>query len=163
MSARRSRSGRRLYHGGVPGLWVGDEILPGMARHRYVEGCPCCEAQARGEHTGIDPPTPEGWVYATSDKEYARFYASRAVNGTLYRVQLVGDVEPSSEDHFPTWRARKAVVLGVLNQNVTLTHGQRRRLFLRWGGSPEEFAAMVASFGMAKPGIPARGEVEVRK
>lgn len=133
-----------LFHGGVAGLRCGDRILPNMAEHRYVEGCAHCDAQRDGvASSGFDPATPEGWVYASSDREYARYYASRAVGGTLYRVRLEGDVEPSLEDPFPSWRGRSAVVVEVLATKVQLTNSQRLRLFLRWGGTEAEFKAMV--------------------
>lgn len=132
-----------LFHGGVPGLWVGDVLLPNMAHARFVDGCAECEAHKRGESV-FDPLTPSDWVYATSDREYARYYASRAVKGTLYRVRLEGETERSTEDPFPTWRARRAIVLGVPERNITMTMKQRRCLFLRWGGTSEEFDAMIA-------------------
>jgi hypothetical protein len=135
-----------LWHGGVGGLWRGQVLEPGHAAKRYVEGCACCEAQEAGHsHFGIDPATPEGWVYATNDREYARWYASRAVKGWLYRVELLGDVEPSTEDPFPTWRARSARIHAVPERNIVLSMAERRRIFLRWGGTEEEFEAMVAS------------------
>ena len=137
--------GRILFHGGVPGLWCGDEILPDMAEHRYVEGCAHCDTQKEGGATLIDPATPSGWVYA-----------SRAVRGTLYRVRLVGNVEPSMEDPFPTWRAERAVVVGVPERDITLTMAERRRLFVRWGGSEEEFGEMIAGLGLRPPRIPTR-------
>ena len=132
-----------LFHGGVPGLWVGDVILPNMAEHRYVPGCKYCEAQRTNSEVAFDPPTPPDWVYATSDRPYARCYASRAVRGTLYRIRLEGDVERSTEDPFPTWRGRRAIVVASLERAVTLTMKERRRLFVRWGGTPEEFEEMV--------------------
>lgn len=132
-----------LWHGGVGGLWRGGIIKPDMAEHRYVEGCPHCEAQRTGTWApGEDPGTPSGFVYATSDREYARYYASRAVRGTLYRVELA-DAELSNEDKFPSWRGSSARVLEVRERNITLTWAQRRRLFLRWGGTDAEFDAMV--------------------
>lgn len=135
-----------LFHGGAPGLWVGSVVLPGKAEHRYVPGCAHCEAQSKGVNLG-DAPTPEGWIYATADRAYARYYASRALEGTLYRVRLEGDVEPSEEDppQFPTWRARRAVVVEVLERRVVLSMSQRRHLFLRWGGTESQFEEMVAS------------------
>jgi len=134
----------KLYHGGVGGLVVGDTIEPNMAERRFVDGCPQCAAQAVGEHVhGFDPPTPEDWVYATTDREYARYYASRAVKGSLYVVDLEGDIEESIEDLFPTWRARRAVVRRVLEFRVTLTMRQRRKLFRRWGGTEAEFEALL--------------------
>lgn len=133
-----------LFHGGAPGRRVGDVLLPNMAEHRYVDGCPHCEAQRNGSWTpGMDPGTPEGWLYATSDRPYARYYASRAVLGTLYRVRLEGDVERSFEDPFHSWRGRNAVVVGVLERSVALSMLERRKLFKRWGGSDEEFEEMI--------------------
>jgi hypothetical protein len=134
----------KLYHGGVGGLWVGDAIEPNMGERRYVDGCPQCAAHAAGIHIhGYDPPTPEDWVYATTDREYARYYASRAIRGSLYVVRLEEDVEPSVEDPFPTWRGRRAIVLRVPEIRITLTMKQRRKLFMRWGGTAEEFNEMI--------------------
>lgn len=135
-----------LFHGGVAGLQPGELILPSHAEHRFVTGCPDCEAHRRGDTgpTG-DPATPPEWVYATEDRQYARWYASRAGKGWLYRVHLEGDIERSIEDpHFATWRARRAVVVSVLERAVVLTMKERRRLFLRWGGTPREFDRMIA-------------------
>lgn len=136
-----------LFHGGVAGLKPGDLILPGHAEHRYVDGCLDCEAQRHG-HTGPtgDAPTPPEWVYACGDRQYARFYASRAVSGWLYRVELRGDVERSDEDpeQFGCWRGREAVVLSVLERAVRLTMQQRRRLFVRWGGTDREWHRLAA-------------------
>lgn len=135
-----------LFHGGVPGRKVGDLLVPGMAEHRYVEGCKHCEAQRDGTLTGIDPPTPPDWVYACADLPYARWYASRAVYGTLYRVRLEGDVERSVEDPDWSWtyRAPAARVVRVLERDIMLTMPERRKLFARFGGSPAEFKRMVA-------------------
>ncbi|WP_229868851.1 hypothetical protein [Streptomyces inusitatus] len=127
----------RLFHGGVPGLKPADLIEPG--HHRTVDGCPTCEARARGENRVVpglgvvDPPTgrPDR-VYATSDREYARHYASMAWYGDLYVVELIGNVEPSEEDHFPTWCAPAARVLSVYSRAVQLTMAERRRLNRRW-------------------------------
>ncbi len=141
---------RLLFHGGVPGLKVGSVIIPGMAEHRYVEGCAHCEAQRRGSSVG-DPATPEGWVYACADLPYARYYASRAVYGSLYRVRLEGDVEPSVEDPsiFHAYRARSAVVVQVLENRILLTMKERFKLWKRWGGTEAEFERMVSS--MTRP------------
>ena len=133
---------RKLYHGGVAGLHRGDIIRPGMAEGRYVPGCPHCEAQRRGEMLG-DPPTPPEWVYATHDYLYARYYASRAVRGSLYVVEPVGPTEASTEDLIPTVRARALRVLRVVERGVELTMRERRWLFLAQGGTDEEFEAMI--------------------
>lgn len=127
----------RLFHGGIPGLKPGDLIEPGPPH--VVDGCEICSARARGQHYvvpglgSIDPPTgrPDR-VYVTSDREYARFYASKYVLGDLYSVQLTGDVQVSTEDFFPTWAAESAVVTGVVSRAVRLTDRQRGTLMRRW-------------------------------
>lgn len=134
-----------LFHGGAPELWPGSVILPDMAHTRYQDDCPQCVAQRMGVGgTWLDPPTPEGFVYATSDKEYARYYASRAVKGWLYEVEIDPTSEEESvEDPFPTWRAKHANVLRVLEKRITLTMDERRNIFIRWGGTETEFEAML--------------------
>lgn len=152
-----------LFHGGSPELWKGRKILPGMADRRYHEGCAICAAQKAGVSTGIDPTTPHGFVYATSDRAYARYYASRFGKGWLYEVQLADDAEPSTEDppQFPTSRASSATVLRVLEKRITLTMDERRELFMRWGGNEAEFNAMVTSVlgDMNLPFAPQVGEL----
>lgn len=137
-----------LWHGGAKGLIRGDTIDPDMAHTRYVEGCACCEDHKRREKT-VDPATPDGWVYATSHRLYGRYYASRAVGGDLYKVRLKGEIEQSTEDHFPTWRARAAVVEKVVARNIILSMRERRNLFLKWGGTIGEFENMVVSVAMS--------------
>ncbi len=138
---------RTLFHGGTSGLAVGDTIKPNRAYHKHVDGCPTCEAKARGDATLIDAPTPPDWVYATRDKAYARFYASMC-RGDLYQVRLIGDVERSNEDQFPSWRGRRARIESVAERGVTLSWSQRRQLFKRWGGTDTEFDAMVTQMGL---------------
>lgn len=130
-----------LFHGGIAGLNPGDEITPEHDRH--VDGCPICDATRAGIATPFDIPTPEGWVYATEDRQYARHYASLVNLGWLYRVQLNGDIEPSTEDPFPSWRGRTATVVSVLERGVRLTTKERRRLFIRWGGTASQFDLMM--------------------
>ncbi|MEU6929021.1 hypothetical protein AB0A05_07635 [Streptomyces sp. NPDC046374] len=135
----------RLFHGGVAGLQPGALIEPHPARS--VDGCPICEARARGEHYvvpglgSVDPPTgrPDR-VYMTSDRPYGFFYASLAWRGDLYVVKPVGDVEESTEDPFPTWCAPAARVVSVYSRCVQLTMAERRRLFRRWGIADAEKA-----------------------
>ena len=134
-----------LFHGGISGLGPGDVIRSNQAHRKHIEGCRTCEALARGEATEFDKPTPPGWVYATTDRMYARHYASKA-GGDLYRVELAGDVERSTEDRFPTWRGRRARVLAVAERGVRLSSRERERLFVRWGGTVEEFNELVEVF-----------------
>lgn len=133
----------RLWHGGVPGLRVGDLVVPGE-RH-YEDGCPVCAAKAEGRNftvggVVVDPlNVHEDRVYVTSDREYARFYASKYPLGDLYRVEPVwrlGDMSPlvdvGTEDPFPTWAAPAARVEAVYERAVRLTHRQRVTLLERW-------------------------------
>lgn len=127
----------RYFHGGVPGLDVGDIITP--HKPNVVDGCPICAARAAGESYTvpglgvIDPPTgrPER-VYVTTDREYGRFHASRYWLGDLYAVEPFGELEASDEGFFPTWCADGAVITSVVSRAVRLTDKQRRTLSRRW-------------------------------
>lgn len=136
-------SGPRLWHGGAPGLNPGDLLLPGHER-KVHEGCAVCEARTKGQHAGIDPPSAKRAVYLTSDKEYARHYASLYGRGDLYSVEPVGELTPSAEDHFPTWTVEAARVVAVYQRAVLLTWSQRRSLFRRWTKADERALATGA-------------------
>lgn len=131
-----SEAALRYFHGGVPGLKPGDTIIPSPPH--VIDGCKVCEARAMGQTAtvggaAIDPPTgrPDR-VYITSDRDYARFYASRYWYGDLYTVEPVGQLEPSTEDPFPTWCVPSARVASVYTRAVLLTPSQRRSLLRRW-------------------------------
>ncbi|MGV8973698.1 MAG: hypothetical protein ACOH10_15365 [Rhodoglobus sp.] len=126
----------RLWHGGVPGLRLGDLIVPGHER-QTKDGCPICEART-AELAGGPRPVVDGLamhadkVYLTTDREYARHYASLFGRGDLYRVEPVGQVERSAEDSIETYLADSAAVTGVYDRAVLLTNRQRRALQRRW-------------------------------
>lgn len=129
--------GTRLFHGGVPDLRPGDLIKPHPPN--VVEGCATCEARAAGRNHEVpglgvvDPATLHtDRVYVTSDREYARFYASKYWLGDLYQVEPVGDLLASDEDHFPTWMCEAARVVSVVSRAVRLTDRQRRTLTNKW-------------------------------
>lgn len=119
---------------------VGDLIVPGE-RH-YEDGCPVCVAKAAGRNfmvdgIAVDPINQhEDRVYVTSDREYARFYASKYPLGDLYRVEPVGGVselvDVGAEDPFPTWAVPAARVVAVYDRAVRLTHRQRVTVLERW-------------------------------
>ena len=123
----------RYWHGGVPDLRAGDLIRPGSSRRPH-EGCPFCDVRASGLAIVIDGHLMDGpsaypdRVYLTTDREYARHYASLYGRGDLYRVEPVGPVE----DHFETVTAKSARVLAVYDRAVLLTPGQRKALHRRW-------------------------------
>lgn len=131
----------RLFHGGVPGLRVGDIILPGHDR-RHHDGCPWCEARANGgAYLGMDGPTRrEGRVYATPNRLYAKHYASLWGRGDLYRVAPVGELERSTEDSIDAFCAEAFTVAAVLDRAVLLTWSERRRLFRVWGHADRSVA-----------------------
>lgn len=136
-----------LFHGGAADLWKGSIVKPNMAHGRYLDDCAQCQAQKHGVSSllGMDPETPANFIYATSDREYARYYASRAGRGWLYEVELdPASIEPSKEDPFPTWRASEARVVRVLEKRITLTMQERKDLFIRWGGTEAEFDSLIA-------------------
>lgn len=131
----------RLWHGGVPGLHVGDLITPGHTRKSH-DGCPWCAARdaqtAGGPRPDIDPlALHQDRVYVTTDREYARHYASLYGRGDLYRVEPVGDLTKSTEDTIPTWVVPAARVTAVYDRAVLLTWGQRRAMFRRWTAADE--------------------------
>lgn len=134
-------SDSRLWHGGKPGLTPGQVLLPGHSR-RIHEGCAFCAArEAGGTVAGIDPPSAKHAVYVTSDKEYARHYASLYGYGDLYTVEPVGERAVSDEDHFPTWACDSARVVAVYQRAVRLTWSQRRALYRRWEVADREHEA----------------------
>jgi hypothetical protein len=131
----------------MPGLAPGDRIQPGNTHLRAHEGCPTCEVRSRGEHGPLEPATPPDRVYGTTDRQYARFYASQAGLGWLYRVRPIGDLHESTEDHFPSFWAAEFEVVSILERAVRLTMRERRRLFIRWGGNDAEWRAVLSSLG----------------
>ena len=124
----------RLFHGGVPDLRVGDLIEPGHSRRAH-DGCPWCEARARGDaHLGMDGPSQHaGRVYATEHRLYAKYHASLWGRGDLYRVEPVGDVQPSDEDSIPSVHTPALKVMAVVDRAILLTNSERRRLYREWG------------------------------
>ena len=131
-------SDTRLWHGGIPGLRVGD-VLTGGQQRKHHDGCAFCEARAKGESLGgIDPPSKLQGVYVTSDKEYARHYASLWGYGDLYVVEPLGELVPSKEDHFLSWVVSSARVVSVYQRAVLLTWTKRRALAKRWKVADEK-------------------------
>lgn len=135
----------RYFHGGLPDLKPGDLITPHPPN--VVDGCTICAAKAAGqqpivEGLGVVDPLTErpDRVYITTDRDYGRFYASKFPRGDLYSVEPVGEPEPSTEDHFPTWSVPAARVVTVYDRYVQLTPKQRRSLLRRWTAADIEHA-----------------------
>jgi len=132
----------RYFHGGIPDLRPGDWIVPSPPN--YLDDCPICQAKKAGIQTTIDPLTghPDR-VYVTTDKPYARFFASKFPRGSLYLVEPDGELLPSVEDRFPTWMVERARVLAVYDTRVELTWSQRRVLLRRWAALDRAAAVTV--------------------
>lgn len=126
------------WHGGVPGLSPGDLLQPGYPRQLH-DGCEFCAARANGmavlgpDGIPIDPPSKHGdRIYVTTDKAYARFYASLYGRGDLYKVRPIGTSMRSAEDRFPTWVIEAGEIIEVVERSVLLTTTQRSKLNARW-------------------------------
>jgi hypothetical protein len=133
----------RYFHGGKPGLEPGDLIEPGAPN--YLDNCPICQAVKAGRSTPYEQPSQNpDRVYVTSDKPYARFYASKYPRGGLYVVEPLGELVESTEDRFPTWHCPSARVLTVYDRCVELTPSQRRVLFRRWTVADRHAAQVLA-------------------
>lgn len=127
----------RLFHGGIAGLNPGDLIEPGHGR-KHHDGCPWCEARARGEaHLGIDPLAEAGRVYCTTNRLYAKHYASLWGRGDLYTVEAVDFMVSSQEDTIESFKAPALRVLSVLERAVLLCPSERRRLLREWTAADE--------------------------
>ncbi len=124
----------RYFHGGVPGLKVGDLIEPqplGEGSH-LVDGCPTCEARKTGKQLPTDN-LDASLVYVTPDREYARVYAAGYPQGALYVVEPMGDLTPSP-DPVPSWGCPAARVTGVYDACVRMSPAQVSRAVRRYLG-----------------------------
>lgn len=149
-----------FYHGGKPGLKVGDVLVPSTPH--IEDGCPICEAKKRGmvctvgeyrrwlmqfgpaaakvlraladapDDAPVDPPAAKQAVYITTDNNYATWYAARSGNGDLYEVAPLTTPERSPEDNFPSFTVESARVVRVIRRNVRLTRTERRVIEHQW-------------------------------
>lgn len=108
--------GLRLYHGGRPGLRVGDliEYIPLPA--------------------GIAHPMPkwEGWVSATTSRIIAKQAADAIGLGDLYRVTPVGAFHQAEEFAAPVYRVAALRVAAIHDRAVKLTASEHRRYLREW-------------------------------
>jgi hypothetical protein len=125
-----------LFHGGVPFLQLGAIIEPGHERQSH-DGCEFCAARAQSRaHLGVDGPSARAdRVYCTTNRLYAKHYASLWGRGDLYRVEPVGSILRSDEDTIPSFHAGALRVVAVHDRAVLLTWSERRRLFREWSAA----------------------------
>jgi hypothetical protein len=122
------------WHGGAPGLRVGDVIKPRSVDETapLLDGCPVCEARKAGQQLDEDDNDP-GLVYVTTDRDYARIYAAGYPRGALYRVEPIGAlVDRSENDPVPSWGCAAAQVLSIYDPVVILTTKRIRQLMRRF-------------------------------
>lgn len=104
------------FHGGIPGLNVGDMILPpsvtGTTRDMADE-----LTQLAAPHL-IRPDM----VYATTVQDVARGFAAMHPDGALYRVEMVGDVQPDPDMPVTSVMGPSARVVEVVKARVILAH-----------------------------------------
>ena len=144
----------RYWHGGMPGLRVGDLIEPGHERATR-DDCPICDARRVGTSLAagnaiIDAPSAHrDRVYITTDRLYAKHYASLYGRGDLYRVEPIGDLLRSTEDSYETYAVTAARVVSVYDRAVLLTWSERRRLYREWGQADLDHAAAQRVSGVS--------------
>ena len=145
----------RYWHGGMPGLRVGDLIEPGLERATR-DDCPICDARRVGASLAagnaiIDAPSAHrDRIYITTDRLYAKHYASLYGRGDLYRVEPISDLLRSTEDSYETYAVTAARVVSVYDRAVLLTWSERRRLYREWGQADLDHAAAQRDSGASE-------------
>lgn len=84
-------SDTRLWHGGVPGLKVGDLIRPASETGTEHSITRRAAGLANPGHVRDDQ------VHLTTDRNAARAYAAAYPNGALYVAEPIGDTEPDPD------------------------------------------------------------------
>ena len=113
------------FHGGVPGLQIGDRLLPpdtsGTTRTVSEHAAQLCA----GEHA-----TRRDLVYVTTERQVARAYAAFYPDGALYRVIPCGPVVADPDHRVPgiSWHCPLAIVQQVIDPAVLF----RGRTLDRW-------------------------------
>lgn len=105
----------RWYHGGVPGLGVGDWLVPPDCSgtcHRLSLHAP--EGAPHGTRTDV--------VYVTSDPEVARVYAAFYPDGAVYEVDPDGPVEPDPDAPELAGMCDMARIVAVARPRVMFAH-----------------------------------------
>lgn len=132
-----SRSAR-YWHGGVPGLTVGDRLLPPIA-HGGSLG-PTNDA-IRGQFGPDEYPSDPGLVYVTGNRLLAASYASQYPAGDVYEVRpdVPLSADPDNEAGL-SFTCSAATVVGVCERAVRWSQTRMIRVqsrTIRWAdGSP---------------------------
>lgn len=132
---------QRFWHGGAPGLSVGDRIIP---RSRLDDAC------FDKWITSRDDPTNTDRVYITTDVSFATGWAIRYANtpypgarrGAIYEVVPDGEIvrDPDFPAEAGSWYTSTATIVGIRRPKVTGPDSQRHKRigrFLTWtDGTP---------------------------
>lgn len=103
------------YHGGVPGLQVGDRVLPPDVteiEHRLSAYVPA--GAPHGTRTDV--------VYLARHEQHARVYAALYPDGALYQVVPESPVDPDPDAPDMAYTAPSAIVVAVLRPRVVFAH-----------------------------------------
>lgn len=148
LRAERSRRPAGPYfHGGAPGLSVGDLLLP---RDALPEWRGAAVGYAASQFDASAEPGQGEYVYVTRLVDVAASFAARFMDriggarpGDVYEVELIG--KPSVDPDFATFpgvaaRARRATIVSVVARAVALDEEQQMRTmgpYMLWtDGSP---------------------------
>jgi hypothetical protein len=118
------RARLRLYHGGVPGLVPGQNLLPPV----LTDACSCADYD--GEHCRADR------VYVTTDAEEAAVYAALTApggRGDVYEVKPICELEPDPAAATGTgsYATPAATLVRVIRRGVPVEEAAARmRAFL---------------------------------
>lgn len=161
----------RYWHGGAPGLRVGDVIRPSST----------IGVRSATQLAAEFPDYDSDRVYVTNDKAHARAYAANwrhphpasiediAARGDLYNVTPKGD--RNDDPDYPTgvsWGCDKAIIVAVIERNVqpTLATHLAGCKYTTWVGGGSMYARdghMLPSPEMTAMGITAADLIPLGK
>jgi len=103
------------FHGGVPGLQVGDRILP-----PNISGTTRTLSEHAAQLGADSYATRRDLVYVTTERQIARAYAAFYPDGALYRVIAVSPVDPDPDHSIPgiSWQCPEAIITQVIDPVV---------------------------------------------
>lgn len=93
------------FHGGVPGLRVGQYLLPPtITKSKSLSDYGAAEVHRTDR------------VYVTTRKSAALIYAASVKNGVIYECEPAGEIEPDPDCSLPglSWQCEKAKVLRII-------------------------------------------------
>lgn len=121
-----------FWHGGAPGLAVGD----------WIEG-----GRGRGPGRAFDiAPHEHDRVYVTSDLWYAEKFAHQYPHGDVYRVRASGPLTRSWADGPESYTCERAEIVALHRRAVALSPSRLRQIDSRIEGAYVENAPQVLAW-----------------